>query len=438
LSFQPFTVKYVVRAKFNVEGVVEKPDVIGAVFGQTEGLFGTELDLRELQKSGRIGRIEIDLKSEKDKTDGSITIPTSLDRVSTAIIAASIESIDRIGPCQANVNLVKIEDVRESKRKAIIERAKEILHSWNLEKRPETEEIFREVSEILKATKVESFGPDKLPAGSEVGSSKEIFIVEGRADVIVMMKLGIQNVIALEGVKVPETIIRLSKEKECTAFLDGDHGGDLILKELMQVATIKYVARAPSGKEVEDLTAKEIEAALQKKRPIEEFKEARETREYRQPREPREYRERRGRRERREPRESREPRGFREPSEPMESGEPREAGEEGEAEQPRKKRKKVLVPKEIVDAASKLKGTLEAILLNEQMQEVGRMPVSELADKIKEAQNVNTIVFDGVTTQRLIDVASEKGIKFLVAARTAEVVKQPLNVNLLTFEEVLD
>jgi DNA primase len=381
LSFQPFTVKYVIRAKFGVEGVVEKPDVIGAVFGQTEGLFGTELDLRELQKSGRIARIEIDLRSEKDKTDGSIIIPTSLDRVSTAIIAASIESIDRIGPCQAIVNLVKIDDVRETKRKAIIERAKEILHSWNLEKRPETEEIFREVSEILKTTKVETYGPDKLPAGPEVNSSKEIIIVEGRADVIVLLKLGIQNVIALEGVKVPETIIRLTKEKECTAFLDGDHGGDLILKELLQVASIKYVARAPSGKEVEDLTSKEIENALQKKIPIEEARGGK---------------------------------------------------------QPKKKRKKVLVPKEIVDAASKLKGTLEAILLNEQMKEVGRMPVSELADKIREAENVNTVVFDGVTTQRLIDVASEKNIKFLVAARISEVVKQPLNVNLLTFDEVLE
>jgi len=378
LSFQPFTVKYVIRAKFEVEGVVEKPDVIGAVFGQTEGLFGTELDLRELQKSGRIGRIEIDLKSEKDKTDGSIIIPTSLDRVSTAIIAASIESIDRIGPCQANVNLVRIEDVREIKRKSIIERAKEILHNWNLEKRPETEEIFREVSEILKTTKVETYGPEKLSAGPDVGSSKEIIIVEGRADIINLLKMGIQNTIALEGVKVPETIIKLTREREATAFLDGDHGGDLILKELLQVANVKYVARAPSGKEVEDLTAKEVETALSNKIPIEEVKGK------------------------------------------------------------KKKRKKVLVPKEIIEAASNLKGTLEAILLNDKMKEVGRMPVSELADKIREVEGVNTVVFDGVTTQRLVDVASEKNIKFLVAARVSEVVKQPLNVNLLTFDEVLE
>ena len=377
MSFQPFTVKYVVRARFDVEGVVEKPDVIGAVFGQTEGLFGTELDLRELQKSGRIGRIEIELGSKKDKTNGTIIIPTSLDRVSTAIIAASIESIDRIGPCSADVSLDKIEDVREAKRKAIIERAKEILHSWNLEKRPETEEIFREVSEILRATRAESYGPEKLTSGPDVDSSKELIIVEGRADVINLLKMGIQNVIALEGVKVPETIIRLTKEKEATAFLDGDRGGDLILKELQQVARLKYVTRAPKGREVEDLTAKQIEEALQNRVPVEKGR-------------------------------------------------------------PRKRRKKILVPKEIVNAANSLKGTLEAILLDENMKEVSRLPVSELADKIQEVQGVDTVVFDGVTTQRLVDVASEKKIRYLVAARVSDVVKQPLNVHLLTFNDVSD
>jgi len=376
LSHQPFTVKYVIRSKFKVEGVVEKSDVIGAVFGQTEGLFGTELDLRELQKSGRIGRIEIELKSQKDRTHGRIIIPTSLDRVSTAIIAASIESIERIGPCSAEVELEKIEDVRELKRKSIIERAKKILHNWNLEKRPETEEIFREVSETLRASRVEMYGPEGLTAGPDVDSSNELIIVEGRADVIKLLKLGIQNVIALEGVKIPKTIIELTKSKEATAFLDGDRGGDLILKELLQVARIKYVARAPKGKEVEDLTAKEIEFALQHKVPVEEVKAK------------------------------------------------------------KKKRKKILVPKEIVNAADSLKGTLEAILLDEKMKQVGRLPVSELAEKLREAEGVNTVVFDGVTTQRLVDIASEKNIKYLVAARVSDIVKQPLNVHLLTFDDV--
>ena len=376
MSFQPFTVKYVIRANFEVEGVVEKPDVIGAVFGQTEGLFGSELDLRELQKTGRIGRIEIELKSEKDKTRGKIIIPTSLDRVSTAIIAASIESIERIGPCQARVHLEKIEDIREAKRKAIIERAKEILHDWNLEKQPETEEIFREVSEILRAARVQKYGPENLTAGPDIDSSKEIIIVEGRADVINLLKVGIQNVIALEGVKIPETIIRLTKEKEATAFLDGDRGGDLILKELLQVARIKYVARAPKGKEVEDLNAKEIETALKNRVPVEEIVKK------------------------------------------------------------KRKRKKILVPKEIESAVEKLKGTLEAILLDGDMKEISRIPVSELAEKLKEIEGIDTIVFDGVITQRLVDIASEKKINYLVAARISDVIKQPLNVKLLTFDDI--
>ncbi|MBC7130720.1 DNA primase, partial [Candidatus Bathyarchaeota archaeon] len=270
-SSQALTVKYVIRAKFEVDGLVEKPDVIGAVFGQTEGLFGPELDLRELQKSGRIGRIEIELHSKQEKTFGTIIIPTSLDRISTALLAASIESINRVGPYAAKVYLEKIEDVREAKRKAIIDRAKEILHQWTIETMPSVDEIFKELAETLKVAKVEKYGPEELSAGPEVDSSKEIIIVEGRADVINLMRCGIHNVIALEGARVPETIKRLCKQKEATAFLDGDRGGDLILKELLQVADVKYVARAPRGKEVEDLNCKKIFDALEAKVPVEEL-----------------------------------------------------------------------------------------------------------------------------------------------------------------------
>jgi len=376
-SSQTVTVKYVIRAKFEVDGVVEKPDVIGAVFGQTEGLFGSELDLRELQKSGRIGRIEIELQSKQDKTTGTITIPTSLDRVSTAIIAASLESINRVGPCNAEVTMEKLEDIRDARRRVIIERAKSILHQWTIESTPSTEEIFREVSETLKVPKVEKYGSEELSAGPHVDDSKEIIIVEGRADVINLLKCGIENVIALEGAKVPEAIIKLSKEKEATALLDGDRGGDLILKELTQVTDVKYVTRAPPGKEVEELTPKEIFTALQNKVPIEEIKTKK----------------------------------FRE-------------------------RRKILVPKQIVEARKELDGSLEAILFNENMEQIERLPVSQLAEKLQQTESVDTVVFDGVITQRLVDIADEKNIKYLVAARVSDVVKQPLHVHLLTFSDV--
>jgi len=376
-SSQTVTVKYVVNAKFEVDGVVEKPDVIGAVFGQTEGLFGSELDLRDLQKSGRIGRIEIDLQSKQDKTTGTITIPSSLDRVSTAIIAASLESINRVGPCEAKVTLEKIEDIRDARRRAIIDRAKTILHEWNIESMPSTEEVFREVSETLKVARVEKYGPDELSAGPDIDSAKEIIIVEGRADVINLMRCGLENVIALEGAKVPETIIRLTKEKETTALLDGDRGGDLILKELLQVTDVKYIARAPPGKEVEELTSREIFAALHNKVPLEEVK-AKKVRE----------------------------------------------------------RRKILVPKQIVEARKELEGTLEAVLFNEKMEQIERLPVRDLAEKLQQSEGVDTVVFDGVITQRLVDIANEKNVKYLVAARVSDVVKQPLKVHLLTFGDV--
>lgn len=374
---QSITVKYMIRAKFEVDGVVEKSDAIGAVFGQTEGLFGPELDLRELQKSGRIGRIEIQLKSEKDKTTGALLIPTSLDRVSTVILAASLESIDRVGPCAAKVAIEKIEDIRNARRTAIIKRAKEILHKWTIEAIPGTEEIFREVSETLRLARVEAYGPEKLTAGPDIESAKEIIIVEGRADIINLLRCGIQNVIAVEGAKIPQSIIKLSKEKEATAFLDGDRGGDLILKELLQVTNVKYVARAPSGKEVEELTPKQIATALQHRVPIRKPK----------------------------------------------------------AKRPRE-RQRILVPKRIVEVTKELDGTLEAVLFDVKMKKMERLPVSKLAEKLQQTKDVDTVVFDGVITQRLVDVANEKNIKYLVAARVSDAVKQPLGIHLLTFTDV--
>jgi len=377
-SSQTFTIKYVIQAKFEIEGVVEKPDVIGAVFGQTEGLFGPELDLRELQKSGRIGRIEIDLHSKNDQTTGTITIPTSLDRVSTALIAASIEAINRVGPCAAKVTLEKIEDVREARRKIIIDRAKDILHKWTIESMPSVDEVFKEVSETLKVGKVLKYGPEELPAGPELENAKEIIVVEGRADIINLMRCGLLNTIALEGAKVPETIKKLCKEKEATALLDGDRGGDLILKELLQVTNIKYVGRAPRGKEIEECNCKEVFEALESKTAIEDlFKPKREA-----------------------------------------------------------KAQKTEVPKEIVETTKALEGTLEAVLLNDKMEQMERLPVSQLAEKLQEIEGVDTVVFDGIITQRIVDIASEKNIKKIIASRISDAVKPALAVQLVTFAEV--
>ena len=408
------TTKYIVKARFDVEGVVEKPDVVGAVFGQTEGLFGPDLDLRELQKSGRIGRIEITLDSKKDKTTGSIVIPSSLDKVSTAIIAAAIESVDRIGPCEAKIILDKVEDVREEKRHAIMTKAKDILRKWVVESSPSTEEVVKEVAGSLRGVDLIEYGPEKLPAGPEVERA-DIVVVEGRADVILLMKCGIKNVIALNGTKVPDTVIKLTKDREVTAFLDGDRAGDLILKELTQVAEIDYVARATFGKEVEELTPKEVMRALRERVPINMAKPIERPQFAPRP----ERQERYGERSYTE-----RAYGPREPS----YGPP-EATVRAQIERPN-------LPSPVFDAAKDLRGTLEAVVFDEAGKELSKMPVSELAEKIPSLESAHLVLFDGVVTQRLLDLAAGRSIKFVIGDRVSDGAKKPVNVNVMTLTDL--
>ena len=392
--------KYVVKARFTVDGVVEKHDVIGAIFGQTEGLFPKEFELRELQKSGKIGRIDIVLKSAKDKTTGVIEAPSSLDRAETALIAAAMETVDRVGPCESHITVESITDVRSEKRASIVARAKELMRDWVVQDGQTIEKLLGEVQREDKKIKAVHYGRERLTASPDISKSKEIIVVEGRADVNNLIKSGITGVIAMEGVKVPNTIRTLAKRKEITAFLDGDRGGDLILQELMQVAPPKYVARAPRGKEVEELTPEEIQFALENRvlpgeKPVEQEDVSPQAR-------------------------TQTPRRSRQQAEPTRVSEP---------VAPK-------APSPLLPYVEELKGTLEAILLNEGSEQVGRMPVHELVNTLKESESVTTVVFDGIVTGRLIDTAREKSISTIVGERVAEGVRIPRGIKVRSFRDL--
>ena len=266
-KISPVSIKYMIHANFRVEGALEKPDVIGAIFGQTEGLLGSELEMRELQKEGKIGRIEVELERQNKLTTGKIKIPTALDQSETTLIAAAIETIEKIGPCDAQIEVERIEDVRGSKRDYIIERAKKLM--GELKGTTDSREISKEIKDSARTADVKEYGSEKLPYGDL--SDKEVIVVEGRADVLNLMRAGISNVIAMNGTKLPESIKNLSHEKDIVLFVDGDRGGKLIAQNVTDNAKIKYIAVAPDGKEVEELTGKEILMCLRKKIPAEEF-----------------------------------------------------------------------------------------------------------------------------------------------------------------------
>jgi len=271
--YSPDTTKYLIHINLTAEGVVEKPDVVGAIFGQTEGLLGEDLDLRDLQRTGRVGRIDVQITSKKGETKGEILISTSLDRAETAILAASLETIDRVGPCVAHVKVGSIEDIRVSKRKKIVDRAKEILIERFDDGTIDTNELLDDVRQSLRIEKIGSIGEEKVPAGPNVLDSDAIIVVEGRADVLNLLRFGIKNAVAVEGTNIPKTVIDLCEKKTATAFFDGDRGGELILRELLQVAEIDFVAFSPRAKSVEDMTRKEVIKTLRNKVPVEYIRE---------------------------------------------------------------------------------------------------------------------------------------------------------------------
>ena len=405
--------------------MVDKPDVVGAVFGQTEGLLGEDLDLRELQRTGRIGRIQIVIRSEGGNSTGEIVIPVSLNKTATAILAASLETVDRVGPCAAKVTLEKLEDIRGAKRRKVVSRAISILKGWEEDISPGTDEIKTAVTKGSKVT-VSKFGPDNLPAGSGLNESSEIIIVEGRADVINLMKCGITNTVAVEGTHVPKSIVDLTRRrgKKVIAFLDGDRGGDLILRELMQVAKVHYIARAPEGKEVEDLTRREVTKALQAQIPADQALAL--------------VSEQKGSFSRKKHPTRRTPRTRREPRQVGDFDEPEKVEDRRALSQrkPSARRKPVAVDEVYLSRIETIKESFKALLFGEDQEVIVECGVAELAKILEDQEEVQTIVFDGVITQRLVDIASKKNTQLMIGAAVADIENKPSNMKIVTFEDL--
>ncbi|MCX6777385.1 MAG: DNA primase DnaG [Candidatus Micrarchaeota archaeon] len=461
------TVKYLVYARIEIGGLVEKPDVVGAIFGQTEGLLGDELDLRELQKNGRIGRIEVELNVKGGKSVGTIQLPSSLDMVETSILGAALETVDRVGPCDATINVDKIEDTRSMKRKIVVNRAKDLLKNLLMNEIPESKEISELVRKEVKIAEIDTYGPEKLPCGPRITTYDSLVIVEGRADILNLLKNDINNCVAVGGANVPKSIVALCREKEVTIFLDGDRGGDIILREISQVADLDFVARAPAGKEVEELTRKELIKALRSSVPIDQI-DGRKPKPKVRSEFKSEMRDRdsgRGRFRQREEQYSR-------PEEPQTEGgafapEPQAHPEQPQVQQqlakadqpfqPQQREQQVLQPtseqaiqpqaqersqppsppvalppEPLLKSLNELENTLRARTYDENLQQKAEIPVRDLLKVISDGESPHAIVFDGIVTQRLVDLAEARGIKVIVGVRTGNLFRKPESLLIAT------
>ena len=363
----PVSIKYMIHANFSAEGALEKPDVIGALFGQTEGLLGAELEMRELQKEGKIGRIEVDLEKEGKRTVGKIQIPTALDQSETTLIAAAIETIERIGPCDSQIEVERIEDVRGSKRDYILERAKKLMKG--IEGSADSREISNQIKDASKTSNIQTYGDEQLPCGDLSG--REIVVVEGRADVVNLLRAGVNNAIAMNGTKLPDAIKELGKTKEITLFVDGDRGGKLIIQNVLDNANVKYIAMAPDGKEVEELTGKEVLMNLRKKVTVEDYS--------------------------------------------------RKAGRIETSEEPKEtKAEKVELDEEkkskLKEISKENEGTGRTILLDSNLNELRKVSSRGLGLTLKKiSDRPSIIIIDGAVTGSIIEAAEETGIQVIVA-----------------------
>lgn len=356
-----------IYASFKAAGPLEKPDVIGAVFGQTEGLLGNDLEMRELQKEGKIGRIEVDLEIVDGKSVGEIKVPTAIDKSATTLIAAALETIDRIGPTEAQIEVTKIEDVRGSKRDFILDRAKKLMEKM------EDGGSFREMSESLKqesrTERIQEYGVSKLPCGDISGP--ELIVCEGRADVVNLLRNRVNNVIGMDGTKMPPEIRELGEEKEITLFVDGDRGGKLIARNIIDHARVAFVAVAPEGKEVEELTGKEILQSLRKKVPVSEYLR-------------------------------------------FNGGDERDRGNNGSVAA-------VSYSGDVKDKLRKVfeekgRGSKSALLLDGNLDVIRKVSPRDLAKSVKGSRNkVAAIVLDGTATSSVIRLCEEEGAAYLAA-----------------------
>lgn len=371
-------VKYHVKLSYEVDGLVERADIIGAIFGQTEGLLGPEMNLNELQRVSKIGRIEVTARSTSNTTPGTVLIPMSTDIETCSLIAAGIESIDKVGPFDCEFKVDAIDDVRATKREDIVKRAKEIRQKWATKTVSEGEMMLNDVHRGMSG-KLSTYGPSRLTCGSGIHDSNWVILVEGRADVINLLRAGYNNALAIEGAKIDESIKKLCNSKDTVvAFLDGDRAGGFILKELKSVVTLDYELRADPGVEVEELTPQRLDDIL---KPVaDEIKH-----------------------------------GKPAPSLKSESDKP------------------------LADMASKiysgLNETLEAVALDSAQKEVFRVPISEVVSKLSTQSGIKYLLLDGIITQRLLGGAKNAGVECVIGHRIAKL-SDPRGMQLKTFGDL--
>jgi DNA primase len=159
---------------------------------------------------------------------------------------------------------------------------------------------------------------------------------------------------------------------------------------------VDYIAATPEGRSVEDMTYKEIMKALHNKTPVEQQENALDKKE-------------------------------------QETETKRVVIQRKKTKAAKEEKEKT--PNPFKSQLEELEGTFKARLFDKEKKVLKETTVRDLAKELKEtSENANSVVFDGVITQRIVDIAKEKELEYVVGIKIGDVVKMPASLKVLTSE----
>ncbi len=454
-------IQNIIHISIEIAGRVTQSDIIGAVFGQTEQVLVEDLDLRKLQKEGKLGRIEVETQYNDEGSIGTITIPSHMDNTNTVIIAAALETIEKIGPCKATAKVRDIENINGLKVREIVAHAKQVLQKF-MEVSIDSQELIDKVNDEMRMEQAEKYGEEGVLCGPKIENYEELIFVEGGEELRNMLKNGIKNVVAFEDLSKRKTLTELGEKKEIIVFVD--KGREYLVKRLMEFADIDNFSTPEDYKKIKEMGSKELHKALRGYVSAEQIGARRESsyNNYNAPRESMPQR-----RAPEQVRDERSPQAMpqatpgnfvaspRPPQQvnaqrPVQPTPERErcarvgrdrwnrGGDRGEmggrGAPPRREygrndrderrdfKPRYEVPEHISSLLKTKKGELkegETYVLDKEFNVLGKLPVSELSSTLGSLNNVRALVYNGNVDNNLISVAEKNRIEF-VAGNSCE------------------
>jgi DNA primase len=244
--------------KFQIAGIVNRNDILGTLYKKTNTL-GSEYGLSSLNQRKKLGLISINLfnDTKSNETTGQIKVPMKADEKTACLICAIIQTIDKVGSYKAIFRFRDFQQESTNLVVKIVKRAKNIYQTKLLKYKQGISEIIQSLFSNLMKIQIKEIHPG-IWIGPKYIESQEIYLLEGRADIVNLSKSGIYNTISVNGLDTPKQIQNYILNKTLTCMFDKDRGGETILYNLSSKYKIDFYIDLPDNSKVQELAKSQV------------------------------------------------------------------------------------------------------------------------------------------------------------------------------------